>query len=205
MVRLAHSVEPLWQGWREPNPRNGVSRRRELAKAAEPATGEVATGTDAELEHAVGASILTDAAPDSTGYQVTAVPADLQAAVDRPLTVAEAAAVYSGDFATARSHFEGLAAQGPRAITAQDRAIHSLCRLDRLLDLVRRFTVFDGGIRKIARHQQYFAVRRAMERVKHVGPDARRQGGVVWHTQGSGKSLTSSRPFMLVSTTLSGP
>ena len=184
------TAKKFWQGWREPNPRNGVSRRRELAKAAEPATGEVATGTDAELEHAVGASILTDAAPDSTGYQVTAVPADLQAAVDRPLTVAEAAAVYSGDFATARSHFEALAAQGPRAITAQDRAIHSLCRPDRLLDLVRRFTVFDGGIRKIARHQQYFAVRRAMERVKHVCPDARRQGGVVWHTQGSGKSLT---------------
>lgn len=184
------TAKKFWQGWREPNPRNGVSRRRELANAAEPATGEVATGTDAELEHAVGASILTDAAPDSTGYQVTAVPADLQAAVDRPLTVAEAAAVYSGDFATARSHFEALAAEGPRAITAQDRAIHSLCRLDRLLDLVRRFTVFDGGIRKIARHQQYFAVRRAMERVKHVGPDARRQGGVVWHTQGSGKSLT---------------
>ena len=72
----------------------------------------------------------------------------------------------------------------------QDDSIHSLCRADRLLDLVRRFTVFDAGIRKIARHQQYFAVRRAMERVKHVGPDGRRQGGVVWHTQGSGKSLT---------------
>ena len=74
--------------------------------------------------------------------------------------------------------------------TAQDRAIHSLCHPDRLLDLVRRFTVFDAGIRKIARHQQYFAVRRAMERVRHLGPDGTRQGGVIWHTQGSGKSLT---------------
>ena len=83
-----------------------------------------------------------------------------------------------------------LAAKGTRAITAEDRTIHSLCRPNRLLDLVRRFTVFDAGIRKIARHQQYFAVQRAMERVKHVGPDSRRQGGVVWHTQGSGKSLT---------------
>ena len=74
--------------------------------------------------------------------------------------------------------------------TPRDHLIHSLCRPDRLLDLVRRFTVFDAGIRKIARHQQYFAVRRAMERVKHVGPDGTRQGGVIWHTQGSGKSLT---------------
>ena len=75
------------------------------------------------------------------------------------------------------------------APTPQDHAIHSLCRPNRLLDLVRRFTVFDGGIRKIARHQQYFAVRRAMERIRHFGPDGGRQGGVIWHTQGSGKSL----------------
>ncbi len=91
---------------------------------------------------------------------------------------------------TRNPHFEALAAEGARAVTAQDRAIHSLCRPERLLDLVRRFTVFDGGIRKIARHQQFFAVQRAMERVKHIGPDGKRRGGVVWHTQGSGKSLT---------------
>ena len=72
----------------------------------------------------------------------------------------------------------------------QAHTIHSLCRPDRLLDFVRRFTVFDAGVRKIARHQQYFAVRRAMERVKHVGPDGKRQGGVVWHPHGSGRSLT---------------
>ena len=76
------------------------------------------------------------------------------------------------------------------APTPQDHALHSLCRPDRLLDLVRRFTVFDAGVRKIARHQQYFAVRRAMERVRHLGPDGIRQGGVIGHTQGSGKSLT---------------
>ena len=72
----------------------------------------------------------------------------------------------------------------------QAHTVHALCRPDRLLDFVRRFTVFDAGVRKIARHQQYFAVRRAMERVKHLGPDAKRQGGVVWHPHGSGRSLT---------------
>lgn len=184
------TAKRFWQGWREPGPGNVVSLRREIAKAAEPEVVELATDTDSGPKHAADASILTDTAPDATGYQATAVPADLQAAVDRPLTVTEAAAIYSGDFASARPHFEALTAQGPHAVTAQDRAIHSLCRPDRLLDLVRRFTVFDAGIRKIARHQQYFAVHRAMERVKHVGPNGKRQGGVVWHTQGSGKSLT---------------
>ena len=77
----------------------------------------------------------------------------------------------------------------PEAVRAP-HPLHSLCRPDRLLNLVRRFTVFDAGIRKIARHQQYFAVQRAMQRIKHIDPTGRRQGGAIWHTQGSGKSLT---------------
>lgn len=109
---------------------------------------------------------------------------------NRPLTAAEADAVFSGDFAFARAHFEAMAAEGSRAITAQDRAIHALCRPERLLDLIRRFTVFDGGARKVARHQQFFGIRKAVERVRQFNLDGRRKGGVIWHTQGSGKSLT---------------
>ena len=184
------TAKKFWQGWREADTGNGRSAQREVAVAAETAMDEVVPPTEPAPQSAVGGSILTDTAPKLSGYRVTAVSAHLQSLVNRPLAVAEAAAVYSGDFASARPHFEVFAAQGSRAVTEQDRAIHSLCRPERLLDLVRRFTVFDGGIRKIARHQQYFAVRRAMERVKHVGPDGKRQGGVVWHTQGSGKSLT---------------
>ena len=186
---MVGAAKKFWQGWREAEAGNGSGVRRELAMAAEPATDDGAATPDPERERAVGASILTDTVPDVGGYRATPVPDELQAAVNRPLTVRESAAVYSGDFATARPHFEALAAQGPRAVTPQDHAIHSLCRPDRLLDLVRRFTVFDGGVRKIARHQQYFAVRRAMERIRHFGPDGGRQGGVIWHTQGSGKSL----------------
>lgn len=115
---------------------------------------------------------------------------DIEKAANRPLTAAEADAVFSGDFAGARPFFEAMAAEGPRAVTAQDRAIHALCRPDRLLDLVRRFTVFDGGTRKVARHQQFFGIRKAVERVRQFSMDGRRKGGVIWHTQGSGKSLT---------------
>ena len=109
---------------------------------------------------------------------------------NRLLTEAEKDAVFSGDFERARSFFEAMAAEGPRAVTEQDRTLFALCRPERLLDLVRRFTVFDGGVRKIARHQQYFGIRRAVERVKQLDLEGRRRGGVIWHTQGSGKSLT---------------
>ncbi|MGE3335901.1 MAG: type I restriction endonuclease subunit R [Rhodospirillaceae bacterium] len=115
---------------------------------------------------------------------------DILRVINRPLTTAEKATVFSGDFTEARVFFDELAAAGDRAISAQDRLVHALCRPERLLDMIRRFTVFDGGIRKIARHQQFFGIRRAVERVKQFDSDGRRKSGVIWHTQGSGKSLT---------------
>ena len=87
---------------------------------------------------------------------------------------------------TPKKFWHGWREPKPEAV----RAHHTLCRPDRLLDLVRRFTVFDAVTRKIARHQQFFAVRRAIDRVKHIDPTGKRQGGAIWHTQGSGKSLT---------------
>lgn len=64
------------------------------------------------------------------------------------------------------------------------RELEQLCRKSRLLELVHDFTVFDAGMKKTCRHNQYFGVRAAQERVR------RREGGILWHTQGSGKSLT---------------
>jgi type I restriction enzyme R subunit len=77
-----------------------------------------------------------------------------------------------------------------RGVTEQDRLLYALCRPERLLELMRHFTVFDGGERKIARYQQYFCVKDSLARINQVGPGGERAGGVVWHTQGSGKSLT---------------
>jgi len=77
-----------------------------------------------------------------------------------------------------------------REVTEQDRLLNALCRPERLLEIVRNFTLFEGGARKVARYQQYFCVKRTMERIRRIGPDGAREGGVVWHTQGSGKSLT---------------
>ncbi len=77
-----------------------------------------------------------------------------------------------------------------RQVTPQDEALYSLCRKERLLELIFRFMLFDGGEKKIARHQQYFCVNKILDRVRETQSDGTRQGGVVWHTQGSGKSLT---------------
>ena len=77
-----------------------------------------------------------------------------------------------------------------RQVTPQDEALYALCRKERLLELIFRFMLFDGGEKKIARHQQYFCVNKILDRVRETQSDGTRRGGVVWHTQGSGKSLT---------------
>ena len=65
-----------------------------------------------------------------------------------------------------------------------DRALIQLCGKARFLELIHDFIVFDAGTKKLCRHNQYFGVRAAQDYVK------RREGGIIWHTQGSGKSLT---------------
>lgn len=77
-----------------------------------------------------------------------------------------------------------------RKPTKQDLNLYSLCRPERLLELTRNFTVFDNNTRKIARYQQYFGVKRMMNRVRQTDEEGIRKGGVIWHTQGSGKSIT---------------
>ena len=72
----------------------------------------------------------------------------------------------------------------------QDRVLWALCRPERLLELAYRYIVFDGRTKKIARYQQYFAVEKILNRVQQRNEKGQRKGGVVWHTQGSGKSLT---------------
>ena len=64
------------------------------------------------------------------------------------------------------------------------RELGQICSKERLLEIVHDFLVFDAGVKKVARHNQYFGVRAAQQYVK------RRAGGIIWHTQGSGKSLT---------------
>lgn len=72
-----------------------------------------------------------------------------------------------------------------RQVTKQDRDIISLFEKERFLELIKDFIIFEAGKKKICRYQQYFAVKAMLERIK-----LNKKGGVVWHTQGSGKSIT---------------
>ncbi|MCP4116200.1 MAG: type I restriction endonuclease subunit R [Desulfobacteraceae bacterium] len=73
----------------------------------------------------------------------------------------------------------------------QDRLLVSLLNPERFLEFVRYFILFDKKMGKIAaRYQQFFGVKRLVEQVKCHRPDGGREGGVVWHTTGSGKSFT---------------
>ena len=65
-----------------------------------------------------------------------------------------------------------------------DRGLLQICEKSRFLELIHDFMVFDAGVKKTARHNQYFGVKASQARI------ARHEGGIIWHTQGSGKSLT---------------
>ena len=77
-----------------------------------------------------------------------------------------------------------------RAPTEQDRNIISLFSQERLMELTRYFVLFDANVKKICRYQQYFAIREIIKTIAQQDSKGNRQSGVIWHTQGSGKSLT---------------
>lgn len=93
-------------------------------------------------------------------------------------------------FSECQDYFEQLESQGKRLVTTQDLTLYSLCYRQRLLELIYQFTLFDQGIRKIARYQQYFTVKNLLKYIKEYDKNGKRKGGVIWQTQGSGKSLT---------------
>ena len=115
---------------------------------------------------------------------------EVRAAVNQPLPPEEHGRLFQGIFAFAREAMEAQATE-PREPTAQDRLLWSLCRPERLIELVRQFILYDEGgtVKKIARYQQYFAIQATLERVRQRDVTGRRKGGVIWQTQGSGKSL----------------
>ena len=107
---------------------------------------------------------------------------------NQPLANGQKEKLFQDRFRYVRSYFDSLDQAGTLP-TTQDEYIYGLCRPERLLDLIFNNILFDNGIKKISRYQQYFAVKKAMKRLLVV-EGGRRKGGVIWHTQGSGKSLT---------------
>jgi type I restriction enzyme R subunit len=105
-----------------------------------------------------------------------------------PLTPEQKNILFTEPFNYARKYFEEQEKEELQ-VTNQDEAIYNLCRMDRLLELIYKFIIFDGGEKKIARYPQYFGVKKTLEKIKTFDKEGRRLGGVNWKSQGSGKSL----------------
>lgn len=100
-------------------------------------------------------------------------------------------ALFNHRTASTRQEYEALISGGNRVVTDQDRLLISLLCPDRLLDMTRLFTLFDKKVgRVIARYQQVFGIKALLERITSFDDKGARQGGVIWHTTGSGKSFT---------------
>lgn len=80
---------------------------------------------------------------------------------------------------------------GEENANAIEKLVFSLLSKERLLEMIRSFIVFEKSTKKVARHQQYFAIKETLKRVENDRGEIR-NGGLIWHTQGSGKSLTMS-------------
>ena len=114
---------------------------------------------------------------------------DLREKISVPLTEEQVDRILASRESWVRERAPGYGSV-ERQVTPQDLALYALCRKQRLLELVFRFMLFDAGEKKVARYQQFFCVNKILDRVRRTQRDGTRQGGVVWHTQGSGKSLT---------------
>lgn len=113
---------------------------------------------------------------------------DLHRIKNKPLGPKEKDKLFAGQFRYVREYFDSLE-KDEIQLTVQDEYLYSLCRPERLMDIVFNFIIFDNGEKKIARYQQFFAVKKSIRKILSI-EGGRRKGGVIWHTQGSGKSLT---------------
>lgn len=101
----------------------------------------------------------------------------------------ERTALFKERFKKVWLYFENLELE-EQTVTTQDKLLFSFCHPQRLLDIIYNFTLYDDGIKKIARYQQYFAIKNTLDKILETDTKGRHEGGVIWHTQGSGKSLT---------------
>jgi type I restriction enzyme R subunit len=116
---------------------------------------------------------------------------------NRPLLTEQKQALFGHRDPATQAWYDNLIVGGDLAVTGQDRLIIGLLSPARFLELVRFYVLFDKKAGKIvARHQQVFGIKRLLERVNTYAPSpqpggrGRRNGGVIWHTTGSGKSFT---------------
>ena len=109
--------------------------------------------------------------------------------INRPLSREQKNKLFATRYKPFREYFENLEKES-QEISYQDVILYGLCQPQRVVEFIKKFILYDGGIKKIARYQQYFSVKDTLERITSREPDKKRLNGVIWHTQGSGKSLS---------------
>lgn len=139
-----------------------------------------------------------------SNVQEAAYTADITTLKNTPLPADERSVLFKERFRHVLHHFNALEANEV-AITEQDRLLYSICRPERILDLMLNYIVYDDGEKKIARYQQYFAIQDTLGRIQQTDSTGKRTGGVIWHTQGSGKSLTMVMLAEQISTVVKEP
>ncbi|MBN2088077.1 type I restriction endonuclease subunit R, partial [candidate division KSB1 bacterium] len=114
--------------------------------------------------------------------------ANLHQLKNTPLTPEQKDLLFASRFRYVRKYFDAVESEAILP-TAQDELLYNICRPERLLEIAYKFLVYDAGEKKITRYQQYFAIQNTIQKIKpkELG---KRKGGIIWHTQGSGKSLT---------------
>ncbi|ELJ8738980.1 type I restriction endonuclease subunit R [Vibrio parahaemolyticus] len=117
--------------------------------------------------------------------------AEMYAIKNKRLKDEQLAGLFSHRPAKDLDWYQSLTAAGELAVTGQDQLLISLLSPARLLEMTRYFTLFDKKAGKIvARYQQVFGIKRLIERINTRSVTGGREGGVIWHTTGSGKSFT---------------
>ncbi|PMH05551.1 type I restriction endonuclease subunit R [Vibrio splendidus] len=110
---------------------------------------------------------------------------------NKPLSPTQFEAIFKYRSAKVADEYLTLIAGGELVVTDQDHLLVSLLRHDRLLEMTRLYTLFDKKAGKIvARYQQVFGIKALVERITTFDDNGARNGGVIWHTTGSGKSFT---------------
>lgn len=117
--------------------------------------------------------------------------AEIQAIKNTPLNDEQYTALFRHRSVQDREWYQCLTSAGELSASEQDKLLTCLLSPLRLLEMTRFFMLFDRKNGKIvARYQQAFGIKRLIERIKMPNPSGGREGGVIWHTTGSGKSYT---------------
>ena len=114
---------------------------------------------------------------------------ELEGLINMPLSQEKKDKLFAGRYRYIRKYFDELE-KFPRQMTDQDIMLYGLSRPQRTLEFIKKFILYDAGVKKIARYQQYFSVKNTLKRITSLEPNKKRPDGVIWHTQGSGKSLS---------------